>query len=49
MKSFFRELAITTALALPVFLLLRFTIDSVIVLGSSMEPNFQSGPRVLVR
>jgi len=48
MKSFFRELAITTALALAVFFLLRFTIDTVIVLGISMEPNFYSGQRVLV-
>ena len=48
MKSFFRELAITTALALAVFFLLRFTIDTVIVLGISMEPSFYSGQRVLV-
>ncbi|MBM4447956.1 MAG: signal peptidase I [Chloroflexi bacterium] len=48
MKSFFRELAITAALALAVFFLLRFTIDTVIVLGISMEPNFYSGQRVLV-
>ena len=48
MKSFFRELAITVVLALAVFFMLRFTIDTVIVVGISMEPSFSSGQRVLV-
>ena len=48
MKSFFRELIITAALALAIFFLLRFTIDTVIVLGISMEPSFYSGQRILV-
>ncbi len=48
MKSFFRELAITAVLALAVFFLLRFTIDTVIVIGISMEPSFHSGQRVLL-
>ena len=48
MKSFFRELAITAVLALAIFFLLHFTIDTVIVLGISMEPNFHSGQRILV-
>ena len=48
MKSFFRELAITAVLALVIFFALRFTIDTVIVLGISMEPSFHSGQRILV-
>jgi len=48
MRVFLRELFITVALALGVFLLLRFTIDTVIVLGISMEPSFHTGQRVLI-
>jgi len=48
MKAFVRELLITTALALGIFCLLRFSIDTVIVIGISMEPNFHSGQRVLI-
>jgi signal peptidase I len=48
MKSFLREVVITAVLALTIFFLLRFTIDTVIVLGISMEPNFHTGQRILV-
>jgi len=48
MKTFFRELVITAVLALAIFFLLRFTIDTVIIVGISMEPSFHSGQRVLV-
>jgi signal peptidase I len=48
MKAFFRELIITAVLALSIFFLLRFTIDTVIILGISMEPSFYSGQRILV-
>ena len=48
MKAFIREIAITVILALGIFLLLRFTIDTVIVIGVSMEPSFHNGQRVLV-
>ncbi len=48
MKAFFRELIITAVLALSIFFLLRFTIDTVIILGISMEPSFHSGQRILV-
>ncbi len=48
MKTFFRELIITAVLALSIFFLLRFTIDTVIILGISMEPSFHSGQRILV-
>jgi len=48
MKSFIREIVITSVLALAIFFLLRFTIDTVIILGISMEPSFYSGQRILV-
>jgi signal peptidase I len=48
MKSFFRELIITAVLALVVFFALRFTIDTVIIIGISMEPSFHSEQRILI-
>ena len=48
MKAFFRELIITAVLALVVFFALRFTIDTVIIVGISMEPSFHSGQRILI-
>ena len=36
------------ALALVVFFALRFTIDTVIVIGISMEPSFHTGQRILI-
>ena len=48
MKAFFRELIITAVLALIVFFALRFTIDTVIIVGVSMEPSFHSGQRILI-
>jgi len=48
MKSFFRELIITAVLALVVFFGLRFTIDTVIIIGISMEPSFHSEQRILI-
>lgn len=48
MKAFFREIVVTAILALAIFFLLRFTIDTVIVVGVSMEPSFHNGQRILV-
>ena len=48
MKTFFRELIITAVLALVVFFALRFTIDTVIIVGVSMEPSFHSEQRILI-
>ena len=48
MKSFFRELIITAVLALVVFFALRLTIDTVIIIGISMEPSFHSGQSILI-
>ncbi len=48
MKAFFREIVITAILALGIFFLLQATIDTVIVVGISMEPSFHNGQRLLV-
>jgi signal peptidase I len=48
MKGFLREIIITVGLALVIFLLLQTTIQSSIVLGSSMEPNLQEGQRLII-
>jgi signal peptidase I len=48
MRGFLREVLITAVLALAIFFALRVTIDTVIVLGISMEPSFHTGQRVLV-
>jgi signal peptidase I len=48
MKALAREIAITAILALAAFFFLRATIDTVIVIGISMEPSFHSGQRLLL-
>jgi signal peptidase I len=48
MRAFIKEIAITVLLALSLFFVLRFTIDTVIVIGMSMEPSFHNGQRILV-
>ena len=48
MKGFLREIIITVALALLIFVFLQTTIQSSIVLGSSMEPNLQEGQRLII-
>jgi len=48
MKAFFREIAITTVLALIIFFVIKITIGSFIVVGISMEPSFENGQRLLV-
>jgi signal peptidase I len=47
-RTFFRDILITIILALVIFLLLHFTVQSFIVVGSSMQPNFQDGERLIV-
>ena len=47
MKTFLREVLITVIVALVIFLLLHATVQSFVVVGSSMEPNFQEGERLL--
>ncbi|MFQ6121780.1 MAG: signal peptidase I [Dehalococcoidales bacterium] len=48
MKTFFREIVITTILAVAVFFLLQATVQTFVVVGASMEPNFHNGQRLLV-
>ncbi|MDO8567104.1 MAG: signal peptidase I [Dehalococcoidales bacterium] len=48
MKVFFREIVITLALALIIFFAVQSTVQTFVVVYSSMEPNFQEGQRLLV-
>lgn len=48
MKTFFREVLITVILALIIFFIARATIQTYVVIMSSMEPNFHEGQRVVV-
>jgi signal peptidase I len=47
MRTFLREVLITVILALVIFLILHTTVQSFVVVGSSMEPNFQNGERLV--
>jgi signal peptidase I len=48
MKAFFREILITSVLALVIFLIIQATVQSFVVVGSSMEPSLHEGQRLLV-
>jgi signal peptidase I len=48
MKSFLREFLITIILALIIFFGARATIQTYVVIMTSMEPNFHEGQRVVV-
>ena len=48
MKNIVREILITLALAVVIFLAARSTIQTFYVLMSSMEPNFNEGQRLVV-
>ncbi|MFH0913930.1 MAG: signal peptidase I [Chloroflexota bacterium] len=48
MKSFFRDIVVTTLLALAIFFALQATLQSFVVVGNSMEPSFWQGQRLLV-
>ena len=47
MRSFVRDIFITLILAVVIFFALQFTVGNFVVLGSSMQPNFYSGERVV--
>jgi len=47
MRTFLREVLITVIIALVIFLLLHATVQSFVVVGSSMEPNSQNGERLV--
>ena len=48
MKSQFRQVLAVILIAVGVFFLLRVTVQSFVVVGSSMEPNLEDGQRLLV-
>ena len=48
MKSFFRELLLTLILAFVIFFLLQTTIQTFVVIGSSMEPNLHEEERLVI-
>ena len=48
MISFFRDVLITFIIAAIIFFGLRVTVDSIVVDGPSMNPNFQDKQRLLV-
>ena len=48
MRAFLREILVTLVLAIAIFLLFQFTIQSFIVVGSSMQPNLQEGQRLII-
>ncbi len=48
MRTFLRELAITFAMALVIFIGLQASFQTFVVVGCSMEPNVQWGQRLVV-
>ena len=48
MKTFLREVLITIILALIIFFVARATIQTFVVVMTSMEPNFHDGQRLVV-
>lgn len=48
MKTFFREILITAILALIIFMGAKATVQTFIVVMTSMEPSFHDGQRLLV-
>ena len=48
MKHFFREILITIVLALIIFFVARATIQTFVVVMTSMEPSFHDGQRLVV-
>ncbi len=48
MRTFLREVLVTLILAGIIFLLLQATVQSSVVVGSSMEPGLEEGQRLLV-
>ena len=47
MRTVLREVLITVIIALVIFLILHAAVQSFVVVGSSMEPNFQEGERLV--
>ena len=47
MRAFFRDIVITVILAVVIFFALQFTVGNFVVIGSSMQPSFYEGERVV--
>jgi signal peptidase I len=47
MRDFFRDIVITVILAVVIFFALQFTLGNFVVIGSSMQPSFHEGERVV--
>ncbi len=47
MRDFFRDIVITIILAVVIFFALQFTVGNFVVIGSSMQPSFYQGERVI--
>jgi signal peptidase I len=47
-KAVLREIGLALVAAVVIFLVLQFTVQSFVIIGSSMQPNFQDGERVLI-
>lgn len=48
MRGVIREVVTTIIVAVVIFLVLQTTVQSFVVIGSSMKPNFEPGQRLLV-
>ena len=48
MKAFIRQVMAIILLAGVIFIALQYTLQSSIVVGSSMQPNFQEGQRLII-
>ena len=48
MKSFFREFIVTLIMAAVIFFVAQATIQTFVIIGTSMQPTFQDGQRLLV-
>jgi len=48
MKTFFRELLITAIVAVVIFFVIQATVQTFVVVGTSMMPGFHDGQRLLV-
>ncbi len=48
MKAVSRDILITLILAVVIFFVLQAVVQSFVIVGSSMEPNFQDGERLLI-
>ena len=48
MKAFFREILITAILAVVIYFVVQSTLQTFVVVGTSMEPSFHDGERLFV-